>query len=165
MGPDHKDWRTDVARCLGLSQRPLNLVGVGNPLRRDDGVGILVARLLAKELRGNRRDVVVHADPSTPERVLSKIPPDQGIVIFDAVEAGAAPGTVVCAALGDTDYDFFATHNIPLRLLPGVAGRLDDVFVIGVSPDSVEFGEGLTEKVAASASALASEVANLVRGP
>ena len=166
QGHDDQSWREDLARHILSSPRPLEIVGVGNPLRRDDGVGIVVAGRLAREFpRGNHGQILVRVAPLTPERTLSRVPPNHGLLILDAVETGAEPGALVCATLNDTNYSFFATHNIPLRLIPALADRLDKVYIAGVAPESVEFGEGLTDRVSAAADILASELSRLVGEP
>ena len=141
--------------------RPVHFLGVGNSLRRDDGVGIVVAASLRRALARRRSAGVVHDQSGFPESELSRIPVGAGVVIFDAIEARVAPGSIACAPLGDTKYGFFVTHNVPLRLIPGIAGR-KDVFVIGIEPESVEFGEGLSPRVRSSADALVVDIRELV---
>ncbi len=156
-------WKAGVARCLERAGRPVHLVGVGNTLRSDDGVGIRVVSSLRRSFGSTPPNWVrLHSD--TPiERLARGIPAEDGVVLFDAVQTGAGPGEIVCAALGNTDYGFFATHNVPLRLIPGLAEREDSVYVIGIVPEYLELGEGLTPKVRRSADALVAEVVRQVR--
>ena len=72
------------------------------------------------------------------------------IVLFDAIEAGKPPGTIICARLEDTKFGYFATHNIPLRILPSFRSLDGNVRVIGVQPAAVDVGEGLSYEVNAS---------------
>jgi hydrogenase maturation protease len=161
--PKDEGWRSDIKLFIGCSGVRLHMVGIGNPMRRDDGVGPEVASSVRRLLRGRRPSwVSLHPPSVRPESLLPRIPPGQRVMIFDAVEADREPGAVVCARLGDTRYGFFATHNVPLKLVPGLAGREDEVFLVGIQPASVEFGEGLTPSVRGSAEALSEEVANLV---
>ena len=104
---------------------------------------------------------VVHGPSNFPESVISRIPENEGVVIFDAVDAQRKPGSIVCAALGETSYGFFATHNVPLGLIPGVAAR-EGVVVMGVVPASVEFGEGLSRAVKKAADELVAEIRDQV---
>lgn len=159
------DWRREVAKCLRDAPRPIHFVGVGNTLRGDDAVGVEVASRLRRALRGSGVEgVKVHPPDSSPERLLSHIPRSEGLVIFDAIEAGVEPGHILCASLGSTQFGFFATHNVPLRIIPGVAERKDSVFVMGIEPERLEVGEGLSPKVKASAEALTAEIVRLVVG-
>ena len=100
-----------------------------------------------------------------PELLLSRLSSSAGrIVIFDAIEAAKQPGAIVCSRLSDTKYGYFATHNIPLRLVPGLAERADDVYICGVQPESLEVGEGLSDVVSGSAAQIVKAVTDTVRG-
>ena len=158
------DWHREVAKCIDAAQRPIHFVGVGNTLRGDDAVGVKIASQLRRALRGaGALRVKVHPPDASPERLLSYIPATEGLVIFDAIEAGGQPGQVLCASLGSTQFGFFATHNIPLRIVPGVAERKDTAYVIGVEPESLELEEALTPKVRASANEIVAEIVRRVR--
>jgi hydrogenase maturation protease len=130
-------------------------------LREDDGVGLHVVSEVRRRL-GRTRRLRTHPASLQPERVLSKIPPTDRILVIDAVQASLEPGAIVCAPLNETKYGFFATHNVPLRLLPGLSGRAD-VLVAGVQPGSAEVREGLTPAVKTSAEALADVIVKAVR--
>jgi hydrogenase maturation protease len=124
----------------------VHLLGVGNPIRQDDAIGLEIVSSLRRKL-GPRPspNVIIHPPSLMPERLLSKVAgTGERIVIFDAVEANREPGALVCASLADTKFGFFATHNVPLRLIPGVAGNLGRTFVVGVQPESLGVGEGLS---------------------
>ena len=84
-------------------------------------------------------------------------------MIFDAVEAARAPGEVICGSLEDTKYGYFATHNVPLKLVPGLAERAGHIHIIGVQAGSLEVGEGLTPAVKESARIVVDAVAEEVR--
>ncbi len=144
------DLRRSIRKWLTPSDgRTVHLVGVGNPIRGDDGVGLEVARALRRDLGAHPRPGVwIHPPAFSPERLLSKVSSDGGrLTIFDAVEASMAPGALVFAHLSDTKYGFFATHNLPMRLIPGLAANLDSACVLGVQPGSLEVREGLSESV------------------
>ena len=161
-----EDWQEGIRAYLDAAALPVHFVGVGNPLRRDDGVGMFVASELRARITGAMRHrAVVHGGSGSPESLLSRLPPDEGLVIFDAVEAGLGAGSIICAALRDTRYSFFATHNIPLKVIPGVAERKESACVIGIEPESLEVGEGLTPRVKASAKALTAELVEQLVGP
>ena len=83
-------------------------------------------------------------------------------MVIDAVEAQKKPGTIVCARLSETKFGFFATHNVPLRLVPGVAENAADTYVVGIQPDSVGVGEGLSDVVKGSSMKLVAMIASLV---
>jgi hydrogenase maturation protease len=128
---------------------PVHLMGVGNELRRDDAVGLEIASSLRRELGASPAPgVKIHPSTLVPERLLSKLASAGGrIVVFDAVEASARPGEIVFRPMADTKYGFFGTHNIPLKLIPGLEGHIGNVFLVGVQPASLEVGSGLSGAV------------------
>jgi hydrogenase maturation protease len=141
-------WRSQLGSAL--DSVTVDLVGVGNQLRGDDGLGIEIVSRLRKRL-GTRRGVRAHLPSRLPERVLSKLAEERGrIVIFDAVEASKPPGTIICSLLAETKYGYFATHNVPLRLVPGLGEKLSDVYILGIQPESLEVGDGLSETASRS---------------
>ena len=83
-------------------------------------------------------------------------------MVIDAVEAQKEPGTIVCARLSETKFGFFATHNVPLRLVPGVAENAADTFVVGIQPESVGVGEGLSDVVKKSSERLVEMIVSMV---
>jgi hydrogenase maturation protease len=158
-------WQEGVRNFLHSAALPIHLVGVGNPLRMDDGVGVFVAKALQARIAGvAKRSITVHDGSGFPDVLLSRLPPDEGLVIFDAVEAGLKPGSIVCATIRDTRFGFFATHNVPLRLIPGISERMDGVLMVGIEPESLDVGEGLSRSVRASADKVVTEILALVEG-
>jgi len=161
-----RDWETKLTEALRSLPGPVHLVGVGNSMRTDDAVGLEIVSELRSRL-GAAPSPRLRIYPATvmPERLLSRLASGPGgIVVFDAVEAAKSPGDIIFCALADTKYGFFATHNIPLRLIPGLASRENDVFMVGVQPRSLEVGEELTDQVRASARLVVDAVARTVEG-
>jgi hydrogenase 3 maturation protease len=144
-GPLKEVWKAGLAEAIAGEGR-VDFVGVGNELRGDDAVGLEIISCLRSRLRGSPRPRFrVHPVAPMPERLLSKLSSKaERIIIFDAVEAARPPGEIICSKLGETKYGFFATHNVPLRLVPGLEARGDEVYVVGVQPESLEVGEGLS---------------------
>ncbi len=140
---------------------PVHLVGVGNELRKDDAAGLeVVSRLRSALGAAPAAGVKIHGSSASPERLLAKLASKHGkIVIFDAVDASISPGGVVFRPMADAMYGFFGTHNIPIRLVPGISGRLGDVFLVGVQPACLEVGEGLSEPVRESVKQIEAAVA------
>jgi len=133
-------------------------------MRGDDAVGLAIASELRQTLGANPvGGYKIHKTTAAPERLLSKLAVSSGrILIFDAVEASKEPGAIVCAKLRDSKYGYFATHNIPLTLIPGMASRIDDVYLIGVQPLSLDVGEGLSSVVRDSAAQIVAAVTDEV---
>ena len=144
------------AALAEVLREPTCLVGVGNPLRRDDGVGPWIVEAVRTAVTGTRLRLIDAQD--VPENFVHSIARDEchNVVFIDAVAAGGAPGTVVFGPLADlAEAESFSTHKLALSLsgkFLETAGKR--VFLLGIVPADLEFGAGLTADVARSAASL-----------
>jgi hydrogenase maturation protease len=137
-----------------LPDRTVNIIGVGNLLMGDDGVGPAAAeRLSARRLPPGVR--VLDAGLAVSD-VLGTLDPADPLIVIDAVRGGGAAGTVYevrvdPAAEGDADGTALSLHELsvlPALRLEAVTGRVfEDVTVLGVEPANVAWGEGLSPDV------------------
>jgi len=130
------------------------LVGIGNPMRGDDSAG----SWLAERLRGKVRARVVDAG-EVPESYLGEItrPTPDTVVLMDAVDFGASPGSAAILEQDDLANGAVATtHRTPLRLLMEFVRRETGarIFVLGVQPKQTAFGAPMSGQVASSLTAL-----------
>lgn len=118
------------------------LLGIGNTLRRDDGVGPYIASLL----RGNEgwHAIDCGISPENFTSIVRKERPEL-LVIVDAALMGLAPGEFRIVPPERIDGVAVSTHRLPLRLLLSYlsphAGR---TIFIGIEPLAIEDSEGLT---------------------
>ncbi|MBI2407261.1 MAG: hydrogenase 3 maturation endopeptidase HyCI [Gemmatimonadetes bacterium] len=135
------------------------VVGVGNPLRADDGVGCRIAGALADACRrgplARRGGLTVVDAEDVPENFLGVVTaarPD--VVLFvDSANLGASPGSSALLDAATLDDAGACTHRTPLRLTASLIERLTGaaVLLLAVQPASLEWGEPMSEPVAASA--------------
>jgi hydrogenase 3 maturation protease len=125
------------------------IMGVGSPLRKDDGFGPLVIG----ELRRLGFDKYPLLDAgTTPENYTGKIAalkPDL-LLIVDAADFGAEPGRTALFEPEQILLKGFSTHDLSLKTfaayLKEALPRLR-IVVLGVQPLAVGFGEGLSPPV------------------
>lgn len=158
------DLSAQLRECILGGVGIAHIFGLGNPMKQDDAVGLDVVSSLRRRLKSRlRKNVKVHGPSSDAERLISDLASrGERIVVIDAVEAQKEPGTIVCARLSETKFGFFATHNVPLRLVPGVAENAADTFVVGIQPESVGVGEGLSDVVKKSSERLVEMIVSMV---
>ena len=121
------------------------ILGVGNELRGDDGLGTALARRLKGKL-----PFPVLEGGSAPENLLGKIlnlAPDV-LVVVDAVDFGGEPGEVLQIGQDEIEFRGFSTHG------PSIGPFLEflrregvRVVVLGVQPEDIGFGRGLSPPV------------------
>ncbi len=142
-----------AGRIPGLLRgRRAVLVGVGNPLRGDDGVGSLLARRLVARGAGRVLDA-----ETVPENFLGTLLEDPAdlILLVDAVEQGARPGTCCMGPARILGERCSSTHAPSLLLMARMLeARRKEVWLLGIQPGSTEIAAPLSEPVRAAASAL-----------
>ncbi|MGD0498460.1 MAG: hydrogenase maturation protease [Bryobacteraceae bacterium] len=127
--------------------KPLLAIGLGNTLMGDDGVGCAVADRLAADPR-LPDDVEVICGGTDLLRYAEAIEGRRRVVVVDAVQDGAEPGTV--SVIGDADDRQEHAHYLSV----GQAIKLLQMTtparftLLGVSVESVTVGEGLSPAVA-----------------
>ncbi len=144
-----------------LEDRRVVVVGVGNPLRADDGVGPLVAARLAAALPG--RVVDAGAAPETHVGAILEARPE--VVLFvDAADHGGMPGSCCLATAGDLAARVPSTHAgglaLVARLLEAGGARC---WLAGVQPGSLAAGGPMSPEVTAAGEALADALLATVR--
>jgi len=139
------------------------VVGVGNTLRGDDAAGSLIAR----RLTGAARARVIDAQ-EVPESYLGQVTGagPNAVVLIDAVDLGAKPGSVALLEKDDVALYFPSTHRLPLSLVMEFVQRETgaDVFVLAVQPRRVDFGAPVSDEVEASVSLLAEMLDEVLSG-
>jgi hydrogenase 3 maturation protease len=158
--PEHDGWKPLLSHAISTGSE-VDLVGVGNPLRGDDGVGLAIVAKLRRRLGARSGNLRIHEPSSMPERLLSRLALEgRRVVLFDAVEAASPGGQIVCSKLSETKYGYFATHNVPLKLIPGLESRPEEIYIVGVQPESMEVGEGLSPAATKAAESIVDFVAD-----
>ncbi|MFZ3254357.1 MAG: hydrogenase 3 maturation endopeptidase HyCI [Syntrophales bacterium] len=129
----------------------LLVITVGNPLRSDDGVGPYIAAQAKKPKNG----VIILDAGERPEDILWKaieVRPER-VVIIDAADFTGEPGEVRAIREEYMPENPISTHRFPLRVISWLVtedtgARVD---FICIQPESVGFGERLSDTVRSSA--------------
>jgi hydrogenase maturation protease len=140
------------------------IVGYGNSLRTDDGVGPAVAARLVGDPRLAGADIRCEHQ-LTPELALDASQASL-LVLVDAAE-GEAPGQVSMRRLAPSvDSGTAWTHHLDPSGLVGLArelwGTAPPVIIVSIGPASLELGETLSDVVAPAVTRAADLVATIV---
>jgi hydrogenase 3 maturation protease len=141
----------------------LVLVGVGNPLRGDDGAG----PALVHRLEGKIQALLVDGG-EVPEHYWGTIVASgpRTIMVIDAIDWGGTPGSV---AILDRVRDAgppLSTHRIPLNLFLDLLRKEtgSDVFILGIQPAGVAFGGSMSLEIRRTLDLLEDMFSDLVPG-
>jgi len=126
----------------------LGVLGVGNTLKGDDGIGVvLMNRLKKSELS---EDVEFYEVGTSGMNILHHLKDLDTAVIIDAVRSKGEPGDSVFFSPDDVDNDLDvrSTHDANLleaiELSETMGERPDRVVIMGVIPKNMEINEDLS---------------------
>jgi len=133
------------------SSGTLLVITVGNLLRSDDGVGPYIAEQAKRPKNG----IVILDAGERPEDIVGKaieVRPER-VVIIDAADFTGEPGEVRAIPEEFIPENPISTHRFPLRVISGLVTEDTGAKVdfICIQPESVGFGEGLSDTVRSSA--------------
>ncbi len=147
--------------------RPRTLIiGLGNPLLRDDAVGLHVARQVRAALAG-RDDAEVVEESCGGLRLMERMVGYDRAILIDAIRGDRAPGTVLTLDPREVHTQHSASAhdvNLPTALALGrrTGARLpsdDQLRIIAIEVEDVEnFGEEMTPAVEAAIPRAAAQV-------
>jgi hydrogenase 3 maturation protease len=122
------------------------ILGVGNPLRGDDGAG----PYLIERLRGCVDATLLDCE-DVPENFLGQIAENQpsSVLLIDAIDFGMPPGATALLEGDELEGVSLSTHHSSLQLFIKClkAETESNVLVIGIQPKSTRFGDGISSEV------------------
>ena len=129
------------------------IVGIGNTLRADDGFG----PALIEKIKDKIKAVCIDAG-SAPENYTGKIVKErpETILIVDALHLGKKPGEYEIIKKADIVRSGLSTHDIsPNMFIEYLESQTQaDIYMLGVQPKSVAFGEQMSKEVKQSLEAI-----------
>jgi hydrogenase maturation protease len=155
---------------LEEKRAPILVLGLGNMLLSDDGVGPALLNHLADS--GARwKDLVEFVDGGTQGlALLGHLTGRRALIIVDALKRGAAPGTVHRLTLPElrevSPGRASSGHESNAGELLAAAQLLDELpdrlFVVGVEPEKIATGFGLSESVRQALPSASEQIACLL---
>lgn len=133
-------WFSDAKRIV--------IIGVGNPIRRDDNIGVDVV----SDLEGNvPSSVFLIKSETVPESFIGSIEQfdPTHILIIDAALLELEPGSVKLFESICTSRTAISTHNLPIQVFIEYLRRTtgSKIALLLIQPKDTSFGEGLTRQL------------------
>ena len=138
------------------------IIGVGNVLMGDDGIGVYVAGKLKEYIkrvgqrskedknRGDRVMMVAINCGTTPENYISIIRKSRPgrLIVVDAADMGLSPGSCRIVPPEKVGVMCISTHNMPLSLFKSYVDQFcQDIVLVGVQPKRMDFDVTLSSAV------------------
>jgi hydrogenase maturation protease len=141
------------------------VIGYGNSLRGDDGLGVAAALQLRQHLRRNTVTIVA-CHQLMPE--LAQDLADVDLAVFIDASVGSPPGCLAVVPLdGEAAPAHEFTHHFNPAALLSVGeqlyGRRPKAFLISVGAQSFDLADRLSEPVAAALPKVIAEVKRIIR--
>jgi len=130
--------------------RKLIVLGVGNELKSDDGVGpFIIKKLIAENIE---KDNLLFINAETvPENFTGKIRKEKPthVIIVDACLMGGKPGDIKIVDKDDFVNIGISTHSMSLSYFVKYLEKDSDfkIIFVGIEPETMDWGEIPTESV------------------
>ena len=129
----------DLNKLLSQKDKKRLFVGIGNPLKSDDGAGVYISKKIKQ--RGTILSLTVEASIENYIGKINSLNPDI-LILIDCVNMKSEVGTFKLLTLNQIQDLTFNTHNISLRRLSEFFNM--QVFVLGIQPEKIDFGENIS---------------------
>jgi hydrogenase maturation protease len=130
---------------------PILILGVGNTLLRDEGVGVRVVQTMAQQ--GSIAGVEFYDGGTAGLDLLDVLAGRRKVIVVDAIASGSKPGTVLRFGpeelpvwLGPSQHDLGLLETLAIAKQLGSAPQ--EVVVFGITPKEVDFGMDLSPEIA-----------------
>ena len=137
-----KKWFADADRVV--------VAGIGNPIRRDDFVGVKIVQDLQGRVPKNVYLLECETVPESFMQEIIDLKPSH-VLLIDAAFIGLKPGEARLVFPEQvTNFPAITTHVLPLRIFCEYITKMTEakIALLLVEPENTEFGEGLTREVA-----------------
>ena len=137
-----KDFLNDFEKLI--------LLGVGNELKSDDGVGpFIIKNLMAENIESDR--LLLIDSGTVPENFTGKIRMENPshVIIVDACLMGCRPGDIRLVDKDDFTNIGISTHSMSLSYFVKYLERDTDfkIIFVGIEPETMDWGANPTENV------------------
>jgi hydrogenase maturation protease len=140
------------------------VIGIGNPLRSDDGLGWAVAEQLVAQIDANLQVLKVHQ--LTPE--LAEAISEMDLAIFVDAGAHGTPGTLTCEPVSVSDADLRFSHDVTpatlIQLAKTLYRKAPMAYLVCVAGKSFEHGESLSPEIAEAIPQVLATIQELMAG-
>lgn len=128
------------------------VIGIGNTLRRDDGIGIVILESLLDFHKRNGTAYLNFGIASFD--LLHRIQNYNKVLLIDGINASLIPGELRIFELSKIEYDLkssvISSHELNLKDLFALSKNLGikaKIYVAGIQIKDASFGEGLSEEL------------------
>ena len=128
----------------------LGVIGLGNPLRGDDAIGIVIIEELKKYKFDNDIELIDGGEGGF--NILHYLMRFKKVLIIDAVDFGGNVGETKVFNINDTFFEnlHLSTHDINICKIADILrilGEIPEIFIFGIQPKNMNYVEGLSSDI------------------
>jgi hydrogenase maturation protease len=133
------------------------VVGVGNSLRKDDGIGVRIVEELKKEIKNP--EIEFFLGETVPENLIKKINElkPKRVFIIDAVDFSGNTGDVM---LIENQKGSGFTHKLSYNLFSKLLNC--EVKILGIQPKDIDYGEELSDELKKKMNQIKTNIVKLI---
>ena len=164
MAKEQSSFEEELRKWLSSPKRVV-IAGIGNEIRSDDFVGVKIIQELQGKVSKKVHLIECETVPESFMDEIVELKPSH-VLLIDAAVMGLKAGEVrLYDAEKMTNFPAISTHMLPLRVFCEYITQLANakLALLLIEPGNVEFGEGLTEEVEASAKLVIRSILNVLR--
>jgi hydrogenase 3 maturation protease len=161
--PEKHDIEKELRTWLRGAERVV-VVGIGNPIRMDDFVGVKIVRDLERKVSDRVMLIEAETVPENHTQQIIDFKPSH-ILLIDAAILELKPGESRLINPNQlTDFPAFSTHMLPLRIFCEYVAETTEakIALLLIEPKNTDFGEGLTQKVITSVTNIVSTLLEIL---
>lgn len=143
------------------------VIGLGNSLRRDDGIGVIILKALRDS---GKKEGIDYLDFGTFSfDLLHRFSNYKAVLLIDAVNASLPAGKVKIFKLSEIEDNFkrpvSSSHELDLKDLSGLCKKIGiktQVYVAGIQVKDVSYAEGLSSALKRAQARIIKEIAAFI---
>lgn len=143
------------------------VIGLGNTLRKDDGIGISVLDSLSRSNRCPGLDYLDFGIASFD--LVYRLRDYEAALLIDGIDAGIAPAELKIFQLKDAQYGMgsapLSTHGFSALALFELCKKLGiktRIYIAGIQVKDISYGEGLTDELRQKQAYLTKEIGRFI---
>lgn len=138
------------------------VLGIGNRLLMDDGIGLYVAKALKELSIGDIHCVIGETDI---DYCLDEVKAAEFLIIIDAAKLGKTPGEVTTLSLYDVKVHMdlgLSMHNLHFFNMLELTYKDIKGIMIGIEPYMIDYNLGLSEELSIMLPEILTKVRNII---
>jgi hydrogenase 3 maturation protease len=120
------------------------VVGIGNTLRGDDGIGVLFLKRMMDEGLFKNCDAELIAWDGPISSIVGKLMNAEKIIVVDTVDMGKRAGEVGMFSKEQVSKISFDTHKASVRVFAEMFEG--EFYLVGIQPKNIELGENISKE-------------------